>query len=224
MKKGVLIHGFHLYATDWENIVWGDPVKSPGRAAAGITLAVRCEAEFIFWGTGASEKNGMRESQYTLEYAIAHASKLPIFAGYDVYEIESILRPISHTDLTTQNTAEEVKAALQECLKQGVQELYLVSSPTHIARCHQEALKALYSTPLPISVYAHASATCFANSAPADVAILEPPHRGDDPMSVVDRELWPNRIVPKIFTIPMPRRIECLRGIRDAVDEFSRQV
>ena len=181
-KVAILIHGCHLQADGWETIVWGNPRKGIyGRAAKGLVQADLHNADLIIWGTGGSQKDGMKESQYTFHYAVSHAQDLPTYRGFDVYQIEAMLKARSHLDLETQNTTEEIMAALLECHKRGIMELILVSSPTHIARCLQEATKVLAETPSQTLVYATASDTCFAGSIPGDVVIVEPPHRGDLP-------------------------------------------
>lgn len=202
-----------MQAEDWENIVWGDPRRGVyGRVPKGLAQAQLHKAQFIFWGTGASQKDGLKESQYTFQYAIQHASEMPAYRGLDAYEIEAMLKEISHIDLVTQNTTEEIRAALDECHKRGIQELILVSSPTHIARCHQEALKVLAATgnAHQVLVYATASDTCFVNSTPADVVIVEPPHRGDRPKHPVHKH------VRGIFKVP-PNNMQTFLADLDAL-------
>ena len=78
------------------------------------------------------------------------------------------------------NTAGELEAAKKhlESVHPGVKELYLITSPTHISRVLRDAcsldLQRRYV------VYGVPSQTSFGGTSPADVAVLEPPHRGDD--------------------------------------------
>ncbi len=183
MDTGVLIHGCHLQAKEWENIVWGNPKGGTlGRAPRGIQLAICEKAELIFWGTGASEKDGMKEAQFAFNYAVVHGCELSEFSGYDPYEIESILRGISFIDTATQNTSQEIECAAEVCHERGITRLILVSSPTHIPRCLSEAEKFRWAGKLHgIKIFATASDTCYAGSVPGDVLIVEPPHRGDRP-------------------------------------------
>ena len=139
---GVLIHGCHLQAKEWENIIWGNPRKGVlGRVPRGIQLAWQESAKLIFWGTAASEKDGLKESQYTFAYAVAHGCELSEFSGYDPYEIESILNNFSFIDTESQHTSQEIEYATKICRKRGITRLILVSSPTHIPRCLSEAEK-----------------------------------------------------------------------------------
>lgn len=183
MKSAVLIHGCHLQAEGWESIVWGDPKNGVlGRAPKGVRLALRERFDLIYWGTGASKKGDRKESEYTFDYTIAHAGQLSELEGFDPYEVESILRPMSYIDTVSQNTMEEVARAADVCRARGIGRLILVSSPTHIARCLQEAEKLRAAGHLGnLEVFATSSDTCFAGATPADVVIVEPPHRGDMP-------------------------------------------
>ena len=179
----VLIHGCHLAAIDWERMVWGDPKNGVlGRAPKGIRLALKEKAKLIIWGTGASEKDGQKESCYTYNYAIVHASELDEFHGFDLYEVLAILKNASVFDESTQNTPEEIASAAEICREQGIRRLILVSSPTHIARCLQEAEKLRVAGKMDgIEVFATAADVSYADSSASDVVIVEPPHRGDKP-------------------------------------------
>ncbi|HLC44283.1 MAG: hypothetical protein A2722_03450 [Candidatus Doudnabacteria bacterium RIFCSPHIGHO2_01_FULL_50_11] len=192
-KTAILIHGCHVDAEGWERIIWGDPEKGLlGRIPTGIALALSEEADLIFWGTGASERNGKKESQIIFQYALRHLEELPALferAGRVTYrkyptpfELEKLLPKISYIDLVTQNTAQEVEAAAAECRARGITRLILVSSPTHIGRCRQDADKLRAEGKLrDLWVFDFSSDTCFEGTTPGDVVIIEPPHRGDMP-------------------------------------------
>ena len=179
----VLIHGRHLDTKMWEHIIWGDPKRGVlGQVPKGLQVATREGARLIFWGTGASEKDGVKESRYTFDYAVAHAGELPEYMGFDAYEIAAMLGEVSYIDEETQNTAQEVTMAAKLCNERGITRLILVSAPTHIARCLMEAEKLRAAGLLgKLEVMAVASDVSFANSEPGNVVIIEPPHRGDRP-------------------------------------------
>lgn len=183
MSTAILIHGCHLQAKEWEHIIWGRPQEGIlGRVPRGIQLAIFDHIPLIFWGTGASEKDGVKEAQYTFDYAVAHGPELPEFIGWDRYEVEGFLRSVSHIDIDTQNTLEEIKRAGEVCRERGITRMILVSSPTHISRCLLEAEKLRSVGKLQgVEVFATASDTCYADSTPGNVLIVEPPHRGDRP-------------------------------------------
>lgn len=181
----VLIHGCHLLAEEWDNIVFGMK-EGLGRVPVGIEEAVHKKANLIFWGSGASQDNkGLKESEYTFNLAIG--PKLKALAGHvkkEPEELRDYLSRVSFIDRQSRNTAEEIKAAVKECALRGIQTMVIVSSSTHIARCLQEACKLKNPS---ITFYARASETCFARSSAEDVTIFEPPHRGDMPNVLMNK-------------------------------------
>jgi len=186
MKTAIIIHGCHLYATGWESIVWGNPQKRIlGRASRGILLAISERPEFIWWGTGASEKGGVKEAQYTFDYALEHLEELlPGYfeTGHDRFAVRKFFQNRSLIDTTSQNTPEETEHAMRLCKQKDVKRLFLVSSPTHIARCLQSAeIVRAQGGFEGLEIFATSSDTCFSDSTPKDVLIVEPPHRGDRP-------------------------------------------
>ena len=183
MRTAILIHGRHVDTECFDDIIWGNPPKGVfGNAAKGVELALKEQAGLIFWGTGSSKKNGVVESQLIFNHAVAHAHELKIFTGKTETEIKSALEPISYIDLVTQNTAEEVRNAVSVCHERNIERLILVSAPTHVARCLMEAEKLRANGQIKnLEVYATASDVSYKDSVPADVVIIEPPHRGDAP-------------------------------------------
>lgn len=90
------------------------------------------------------------------------------------------LKKVSFVDEVSLTTPQEVELCMRMCKERKINTLFLVSSPTHIARCLQSAeivrSKGGFDG---LQVVATASDTCFADSTPADVLIVEPSHRGD---------------------------------------------
>ncbi len=177
-KTAVLIHGCHVQARGWKDIVLGNyPRGILGRVPKGLQVADAFEAEVVIWGTGASDFQGTKEAEVMRSVGHTYADCHPGLTRWKCLDPGK-----NHIDVISQNTTEEIAAAGAECQKRGITRLVLVSSPTHIARCHQEALKLKAEGRLQgIEVLAIASDTCFADSTPADVVIVEPPHRGDLP-------------------------------------------
>lgn len=178
----ILIHGCHLHAEEWEKIMFGTQ-ENLGRVPVGIEEAINKHASLIFWGTGGSEKDGIIESDYIFSQTLGpQLNSLAQYVKQNPEELAVYLKSISFLDHRAQNTVEELTFAIEECIANNIQELILVSSPTHIARCLQEACKLKeQDRSLTIKVYARASDTCFAHSMARDVTIFEPPHRGDTP-------------------------------------------
>lgn len=210
-KVGILIHGCHLEAEDWQRIVFGDE-HHLGRVPTGIIEAFKHNAELIFWGTGASwkltNKGKMHESEYTYHRTLgSELHQVAEKVQRSAEEIAAYVKKVSVIDTKTQNTNEEIKAALDECIKRKIDSLILVSSPTHIARCLQTAciVQEQAKHKLPITIYATFSETCFYKTKAENVKIIEPPHRGDHPKPPVPIY----KIIGKMFKIS--RRIETFR-------------
>merc|ERR1719210_1807680 len=51
---GILVHGCHLQANGWEDIVWGHPPEKLGRLPQTVLLAWEERAAVVVLGTGAS--------------------------------------------------------------------------------------------------------------------------------------------------------------------------
>lgn len=187
MPTAVLIHGCHLQAEGWEDIVWGDPANGRlGRVPYGLLKAMEANAKMIIFGTGASEKDGLKEGMYTYRYAMERLPEFFRSAGVPHerwYVTKSWINSVTKLELTSQNTREEVLAAARMAKEAGIERLILVSSPEHIMRCHQAALSVLGAERglsfFLDELYATASHTHFKDATVDDVVIIEPPHRGD---------------------------------------------
>lgn len=180
MKIAILIHGCHLQAKKWANISWGNPKKNIlGRTSKAfkVFLENHFDIDFVYWGTGASQKDGVVESQYTFNFTLKKLRNKNMMVDQDLVDL---FEKISFIDNESQNTPQEVARCMKLCKERGVKKLILVSSPTHIARCLQSAevvrSKGGFAG---LQIVATASDTCFSDSTPADVLILEPSHRGD---------------------------------------------
>lgn len=213
-KTCVLIHGCHVDAVKWENIIWGDPQNGIlGRVAKGFKLAIEIDADLIFIGTGASERNGIKECVHMYTYGIDRINELHLSRWYN----EGWMNERLVLDSCSQNTREEVLAASEVCKAYDIDQLILVSSPTHIARCLQVAMTLKSEGFLEgIEISATPSDTCFANSKPSDVVIIEPPHRGDDPM--LNSEIQMHKIIPQLFRLPFEERVEALKQLQSVVN------
>jgi hypothetical protein len=189
VPTAVLIHGCHLEAEGWEDIVWGDPAQGRlGRVPYGLFKAMELRADMIIFGTGASEREGLKEGRYTYRYAMERLPEFLRSAGVPHehwFVTKHWTESVTKLELTSQNTREEVLAAAHMAHKAGIKRLILVSSPEHIMRCHQAALSVL-GTAVDLrffldELYATASHTHFKDATVDDVVIVEPPHRGDTP-------------------------------------------
>lgn len=202
LKTGVLVHGCHLGALNWRGIMWGTPPDEMGRIPKAVSVALQEDAGLMVFGTGASERDGKKEGEYTLEYMLDHFLELGAFSwfeGVDLEEARSRFAAISIPECRSLNTREEMEEGARIFLEQGAKRIILVSSPTHISRCIRDALIALHDpgfAGLRKHLYAAASDTSYLGGRVEDVAIFEPPHRGDQ------QAFLTHYVVNRIFKIP----------------------
>ncbi len=175
MRTAVHVHGCHLSTIGWELIVLGDPGTGLlGQAAKGLDVAIQLGAEVMFWGTGSSERDGLKESRYTFECLRA----IPDMAE-KLGKFEHIFDEVSH------NTRAELECTASRAFLRDIERLWLVSNPTHIARCINTALMVLQAEPrydkLLRNIGVAVSDVCYPGKTPNDVIIIDPPHRLDQP-------------------------------------------
>ena len=205
MKTGVLVHGCNLNIENWRHVAWGDPPNQLGRIPQGLLVAAQTDAEVIVFGTGASkkkfqlgesEKTGVEltEAEYSLEYLRIYFDKLSRFdvlrnqiPDLSTQERISLFadKILSRTvlDVQSMNTVEEIENAGTIFAEHGVEEVFLVSSPSHIVRCLRDA-GAIYKSDerfagFSPNVRAVPSTTCYEGTLAIDVVVVEPPHRPD---------------------------------------------
>lgn len=215
MTTAVLIHGCHLQTDGWEYVALGDVASLQlGRVSKGIWTAYMKNAQLIFFGTGASEIKGVKESRFTYNAALQHWRELAILCGADAETTSQEnpflrwLESVSVIDEVSQNTDEEIMACLDACVERGASELILVSSPFHIPRCLQRGLVVLDKLThqpeyhmLQRGLSAVSSDTNPTDLDTNDVVIVEPAHRGDNakvPFYVQIRRLFQFLRNPKI--------------------------
>lgn len=186
-RTAVLIHGCHLQAglkgKDWETIVWGDGKPTlDGRGTMGIKVALDLDAELVIFSTGASELEGTKEGEYTYQYALNHLWEIAAAVGYGEHEVHDLLASRPELDLESQNTREECDRNFRLCASRGIERIVIVSSPWHIQRCHTEALKV--AEVLRGEGVAVPEIMAIASHGPTEgVVVLEPSHRGDQPVN-----------------------------------------
>ena len=204
MKTGVIVHGCNLQIENWRHVAWGDPPDRLGRIPQGMLVASQIDADVIVFGTGASSKpfqfgdhpddeTPVLEAEYSLRYLEQYFDRLTHFeplakqlgeAGSPAFEeIRERLLSRVILDLKSRNTIDEITNATDIFLEHQVEQVVLVSSPSHIVRCLRDAA-AIYSATPRFYRYRHQLAavpaiTCYEGSSPGDVVVVEPPHRPD---------------------------------------------
>lgn len=225
MKAAVIVHGLHLHAAQWEHIVWGDPAKGIyGRAAAGLREALRFDAPFIIFGTGASFKDGMSEAEHTHAVARRRIAELPEFAHMGKEAAQAWLDAHTLLETTALDTRTEIEADARIALSQGCDALVLVSSPVHIMRAHKTAL-ALFAhqgdlAPFRHNLFAVASDLNYEHTKVEDVVIVEPQHRPDRPhvpFHETLRGLW--RFMRRPDLAPALNK-----ALKDVIDDYEKRL
>ena len=214
VRTAIAIHGCHLEAQNWEKIIHS-------RVSKGLLLARDCDARVIFsFSTGASSREGKTEARLIYEYAVTWAANI---WDRDHLVRQALLEQNVWIDEVSQNTAEEVKRLGFLCQVHAIQSLYLVSSPWHILRCHKEALKSKRSGNFPgIEILAAASDEPFlSNELVVDnVVVIEPPHRGDDPMLGVRPAM--HEVIPALFSLIPEARVSVLDMLNQRINRERR--
>jgi len=214
-KVGILVHGCHLQADGWEDIVWGAPPLRMGRLPQAVLLAWEESAQVVLLGTGASfSSTGMVEGEFTLQYLLSHLDELHDFEALrhiPLEEVQRLVKKIAVAETKSQNTAEEVLAGFHEFAARKCTRAILVSSPTHLPRCLACACDVHHRHPgvFAGAVYACPSETCYASFEANDVVVVEPPHRGDRDKAL--DELPFHEMVRRSFRISGPQRVAFLQ-------------
>jgi hypothetical protein len=203
MKTGILVHGPHVQAKGWMNLAWGTAPDQMGRLPKAIQMYLRLGAEVIYFGTGASERDGIKEAQWMFDTLYTKKSELSNFdalsdlkqQGIDIHLTPD--GPVIYAgrtqakciiDLTPQNTIEELLRAGDAFLTNGVGQVVLVSSATHMSRCLRDE-QIVYNDPkhggkykrLAQNLLVAPADTCYEGAGYDSTVIFEHPHRGDRP-------------------------------------------
>ena len=148
-RTAVLIHGFHLESSliqdiaqkqrlvrDWRDLAIGRPSDGyAGRATYGVMLAWREQAEAVIFSTGASEKDGLKEAEYTYRAVLRVADDLDMPLGCEAGTLRAWLQPPRvRLDIVSQTTAEELQRNLSWCHQNGYDRVILVTNEFHAPR------------------------------------------------------------------------------------------
>lgn len=244
-KTGILVHGYNLHAAQWEDVAWGTPPERIGRVPMGVFVALSEQADVMVFGSDASEKDGLLESEATARLLWERFDDLAGFRVFKGMETELTHPPaadrfrqriesILHLDRVSKNTRDEIAYAGRVFIDRDVDRVILVSSPTHLPRCLRDAC-AIYGVDGAMSgllqeLYAAPSVTGYPGYSADDVTIFEPPHRPDRPghpdrPSHPDRPGRPgadmSRVVARVHDVPENKRERFVRRLDDLLQEFE---
>lgn len=212
MKVGILVHGLFLQAKNWEATVWGSNSE-----LGSLPKAVQVMSRFGFdnighvvFGTGASERDGLKEAEYTRREVYLNTRRIqrqfpdalvPHVGGSStlVHLLWTLLQDAT-LEVDAKNTVEEIANAALHFAKHDCD--LIIQVPTcgsHAPRCVKTYLQVRKAGKIPDGqVWMIAPPdTTFADSTIDDVAIVEPPHRADDPM--LSAPVKAHQVVPRLF-------------------------
>jgi hypothetical protein len=196
--NGILLHVYHLEADRWEDLVWGHPSADTFGtltqfAYTLLRIPANQQVRSVIY-SGPSSKDGLSEGGYTKRFLLDRIDNLSSFPTlrkcikqlsgdeYDLF-VRRIRGLVVGPEIS--NTLDEVTHAAAFLNENGpVDKVFQIAAASHAPRCLQNQLiarqKNLISPNQPW--YIVASGVCFAGTTMDDIVILEPPHRGDDPM------------------------------------------
>ena len=197
---GILMHIRHLNTVGWEQLVWGVPENdSLGSLPKVVELLLTENGPIntIVFGCGPSTKNGLSEGEYTKQFLLEHVKDLhqfprlaPLLTPKKMRMIRSRLQKIIITP-TIDRSIDEVRLASEIFTQHNVVKVIQVTAASHAPRCIQiqAAARAAGLIPARQQWFVMADDRCYADADPFSTLILEPPHRGDDPMLDFDPSL-----------------------------------
>jgi len=204
--------------------VWGQPPHELGRVPHAVLLAWQEGATTVVFGTGASERDGKKESEITVQYMYDRWDDLAQFdALKDVplQQAKKMMQRISVVDTETQNTDQEVRNGLQVMARKKCSHAILVSSPTHLPRCLACACKVIGAEPHLFTgpMYASPSDTCYEGASASDVVVVEPPHRGDRDKSL--DKLPIHDLVKRTFRVKPEQKADFLCELTALLEKYG---
>lgn len=223
MKIGILIHVYHLGAQDWKGLIWGDPATDrlgtmPTFAELLLRIPKGDTLQSIIY-SGPSSQDGLTEGAYARQYLLDHYEQLPVFSRLShIQELTPSARSVFDKRIhgllagpVIKNTEDELTEAaiyLSDC-----DMVYYIAAASHAPRCLQIQLRlrALGTIRASQPWYLVPSETCFAGTTMYDLVIVEPPHRGDDPMLLFKPQLA--EAIRPYFTMTPEAKQQFIRSI-----------
>jgi hypothetical protein len=197
-NSGILIHVHHLETAGWEDLLFGNPENDQFGSLATVvylllTAPDTAHLSTIIIGCGPSTRDNMSEAAYTKHTMLQHFDRLDEFPR--LKPLLDALTPVERTNLRAKlenilltpllkNTADEVRMGAQMFTDHNVTSVYEICAASHAPRCAQLQANARANGLIPSSQLWMIVPTqmCFVDTVPDDTVVLEPAHRGDDPV------------------------------------------
>jgi hypothetical protein len=213
-KVGILVHCRHLETVAWEELVFGIPEEDKlGDIAtlARVVLALEPteQVEAIVIGCGPSRKDGLNEGEYTKKFLLDNLDRLQEFPRLQPLldamsdEQTARLREMMESIIVTheiKNTVAEIETAAAVFAEKGIEKVLQICAASHAPRCIKEQAVARSHGKIGMSQLWQTVATdmTYHDTRPEDVAVIEPLHRRDQPMTFV-RPGFSEVIAPYFF-------------------------
>lgn len=227
IKTGVLMHVNYLQP-GWEALAWGDPKKAlmgtlPKLVQLLLVEDSREPITDILMYTGPSRKDGLTEGEYSKKYLLDHFDQLknfpqlrPLLEKLSYEESKAFkaqLDKIIYPKEQLINSADEVLNAAHYFEEHGITKVYQLAIASHAPRCIQLQALVRYRHQIPSEQfwYTIAADTTFENTAPNDVIVAEPPHRGDDPALGVHPSI--TDLLKQYYKLPYEARQPFLKAV-----------
>lgn len=207
----VMLHGMHLFANDWENIILGDLKNNIlGRIPTSIIAAWDSNAKILLFGNGVSVKNDLSEAGTMIKLVEENANALAKLCETTPENFLLWFNKILQIEYRSIDTYTELTSLMDIGNQQSIKKLILVSSPTHIARTLNTALNLTlqdqyqhYKRNIQVAI----SDVSYEGYTTQDVTVIEPPHRGDMPQTRI------HEITKK--TLPLMRDLEVAQSYQE---------
>jgi hypothetical protein len=224
----------------WEALAWGEPEKGlMGTLPKVVQLILLEDSQEpitdILMYTGPSRKEGLTEGEYSKRYLLDHFEELKDFpqlkqlieklSDKQIQILQEQLEQNIHTLEQLINSADEVINAANYFADHGITKVYQVAVASHAPRCIQLQALVRYRHEIPPEQFwfTIAADTTFEGTAPNDVIVAEPPHRGDDPAFGVHPSI--TDLLKQYYKLPYEARQPFLKGVASVLEglkEFSK--
>lgn len=231
-KLGILVHCRHLETVAWEELVFGIPAEDKlGDLAMLVLVILRLEpteqVERIVIGRGPSWRDGLNEGEYTKQFLLDNFNRLREFPRLRPLldelsdEQSADLRALFENIVITaeiKNTVAEIEAAAKLFTEKEVSKVVQISAASHASRCIKEQAVARSHGTIPKNQLWQTVATDmpYHDTKPEDVAVIEPLHRRDQPMTFVRPGM--SEVIAPYFFLPDPDKKEFVKHVKDFMD------
>jgi len=215
-KVGILVHCRHLETVAWEELVFGIPEEDKlGDLATLVrvvlTLEPTEELTAIVIGCGPSWKDGLDEGHYTKQFLLDNFDRLhefprlaPLLGSLSGERLQALRMSLEGIIVTPEikNTVAEIETAAALFDRQNVKKVIQICAASHASRCIKEQSVARSHGLISKDQLWQTIATdvCYHDTKPEDVAVIEPLHRRDQPMTFVRPGL--SEVIAPYFFMP----------------------